>query len=463
MFRMDNFSVLVIDDEFEIRNAIEENLVDKGFTVLQAADGEQAMELLGVCPVDIGILDIKLPGMDGLEILAEMRKRYPGTEVIMMTAHGEMESVIQAMRLGAIDFFRKPFSLKDLNRSIEKTSNYLAFKQSRMNLENTNFAMIDEVMTRIGHQIIFESREMQEILQFVGSIAGSGNTSVLIKGESGTGKDIIARAIHYMSPRKENPFNAVNCASIPRDLFESEFFGHTKGAFTGAVNERKGWFEATHRGTLLLDEIGDLHLSSQPKLLRVLEDHKVVKVGSSKVIPVDVRVIAATNNHLEQLVEQKLFRPDLFYRLNSVVLNIPPLRERKEDIIPMFHLFLKQYSERIGKPIDRVSPDVSEWLMEYSFPGNVRELKHMVERAVILSTGHILTLKHFTRTVRTGPKPASRSTADTGSAMSLDEQARTLVLQAMFQAGNVKTEAARILNISRQALDRRLQKFNIKL
>lgn len=456
---MEKLHVLILDDEPGIRNEIEEFLTEKNFEVFQAGLPSEAFRLFEAHPIDVAIVDIRLPEMDGIEVLEQIRKSYPKTEVIMITAHGEMDGVIRCMRLGAIDFFNKPFRLKDLDRAIQKTKSHLQFQQRLMNSTSSLARVSDELLPLIGHQIIGQSRQMHEMVRFMCNVASSGNTTVLITGESGTGKELVARGIHYLSSRKKQPFHSINCASISEELFESAFFGHSKGAFTGAVSEKTGWFEASHRGTLFMDEIGDLKLNMQPKFLRVLDDMIITRLGSTQKIKVDVRLIAATNHSLEKLVEERLFRPDLYYRLNSFTIHLTPLREHKEDILPLFHHFLQAYATSINKPIHEVDPKVVEWLPEYHFPGNVRELKHMVERAIILCNGTTLNLTHF---INPGNKinkyPSSHAVEETTSLHELEKQT---IIHTLKKAKFVKSHAARLLNISRQALDRKIEKFNI--
>jgi transcriptional regulator with PAS, ATPase and Fis domain len=309
--------------------------------------------------------------------------------------------------------------------------------------------------------VISESRQMKDVLRFMKNVAPAGDTNVLITGESGTGKELIAKGIHYLSQRKSNPFHCVNCSSIPEELFESEFFGHTKGAFTGAIIEKAGWFEASHKGTLFMDEIGDLKLSTQPKFLRVLDDMSVTRLGSTKEIKVDVRVIAATNHNLETLMEQKLFRHDLYYRMNSFTIHIPPLRERKEDIIPLFYMFMQEFSTALNKPIHAVDSHIHDWLLDHPLPGNVRELKHIVQRALIICNRSGLSLEHFLKPgikpVRSFPEHVSCET------ISLNEVEKTSIIKALKKSNFIKTHAASLLKISRQALDRKIEKFGIRL
>jgi DNA-binding NtrC family response regulator len=456
---MEKLRILVLDDEPGIRNEIEEFLVEMDFEVFLAGLPSEAFSLFEENPIDVAIVDIQLPEMDGIEVLERIKRFYPKTEVIMITAHGEMDSVIRAMRLGAIDFFNKPFRLKDLDRAIQKTKSYLQFQHKQLNCTNSLSRISTELAPLIGHEIIGESRQIQEVVSFMCNVASSENTNVLITGESGTGKELVAKGIHYLSPRKKHPYHSINCASIPEELFESAFFGHTKGAFTGAVAEKAGWFEVSNRGTLFLDEIGDLKLAMQPKFLRVLDDMIITRLGSTQKVKVDTRVITATNHSLEKLVEEKRFRPDLYYRLNSFTIHLPPLRERKEDILPLFHHFLKAYTTLIAKPIDAIDPRVTEWMSDYHFPGNVRELKHMVERAIILCSETTLNLSHFINPDKKVIKHLSANAV--GETTSLHDLERQTILFALKKAKFVKSHAALLLNISRQALDRKIEKFKI--
>ncbi|MFZ4523552.1 MAG: sigma-54-dependent transcriptional regulator [Bacteroidales bacterium] len=456
---MEKLQVLIVDDEIGIRNEIEEFLLEKGFGVFQAGLPSEAFDILSRETIHLCILDFRLPEMNGIEVLTKIKAQFSSVEVIMITAHGEMETVISAMRQGAIDFFNKPFHLKDVDRAIRKTSAYIQFQRDKLKGGKDLLLLPPEVHKLIGQQIVAESRQMKDLIRLIHSIAPADNSNVLITGESGTGKELIAKAIHFLSPRKKKSFFPINCASIPEELFESEFFGHTKGAFTGAIHEKAGWFETAHESTLFLDEIGEMKLTTQPKLLRILDDMLVVRLGSTKKIPIDVRVVAATNQKLEDLVEQRLFRTDLYYRMNSITLHIPPLRERKEDIAPLFYHFLNSYSASIAKPINSVDSRVIEWLVGYHFPGNVRELKHLVERAIILSSDNTLKLSHFIFTGKMFPKTSQNEVTELTT--SLQELEKQTIITALKKAKYVKAEAARSLNISRQSLDRKIEKYNI--
>jgi len=458
---MEKLNVLILDDEPGIRNEIEEFLVENDFTVYQTDLPSVAFSLFLERMMDIVILDIRLPEMNGIEVLEQIKKQYPSTEVIMITGFGEMETVIRSMRLGAIDFFNKPFLLKDLDRAIQKTKAYIHFQREMMSGSNGYSLCKGELQELIGHPIIAESRQMKDVVRFMHKVANANHTNVLITGESGTGKELIAKGIHYLSNRKKSPFHSVNCASIPEELFESEFFGHTKGAFTGAISEKVGWFEASDKGTLFMDEIGDLKLSTQPKFLRVLDDMTITRLGTTKSVKVNVRVIAATNQNLEKNMENKLFRPDLFYRLNSFNIHIPALRERKEDILPLFYLFLQHYSASLDKPIHTVDSQIHDWLLDYPFPGNVRELKHMVERAIIICNGSGLALPNF---INPGKKTVRSFTNQAASEItSLVEVEKTSIITALEKSNFIKSHAALLLKISRQALDRKIEKFGIRL
>lgn len=458
---MEKLKVLILDDEPGIRSEIGESLEDMNLLVFESGTPSEAFCIFAEHGVDVTIVDLQLPEMDGIEVLRRIKHEYPRTEVIMITAHGEMDKVIQCMRLGALDFFNKPFRLKELDRAIQKTRSFLQFQRNQESPADPASRVAEELEPVLGHRIIGESQQMKEVIRFMSNVATAGNTTVLVTGESGTGKELVAKGIHYMSNRRRNPFHSINCASIPDDLFESEFFGHVKGAYTGAISDKAGWFEASHRGTLFMDEIGDLKLSLQPKFLRVLDDMTLTRLGSTKEFKVDVRVVAATNQSLDKQVVNGTFRADLYYRLNSYIIHLPPLRERREDILPLFHLFLEDYSNAIEKPIEEVEHHVYEWLVEYHYPGNVRELKHMVERAIILSTDRTLRLPQFItpdrKTSRTGAlPPVDESTT-------LQDLERQTIIHTLKKARYVKSHAARLLNISRQALDRKIRKFGIQV
>jgi len=456
----DKLNILILDDEKRVRDEIEEFLLGRSFNVLKASVPSEAFKLLTETTVDIVILDIQLPEMDGLQVLAKIKEEQPEIEVIMISGHGDMKSVIEAMRLGAADFFPKPFRLLDIDQSISRTTRFIDLNTKLRKVKQQYTFLSKELQDNIGHQIIGKSNALKSIISLMDKVAGADPTTVLIIGESGTGKELVARGIHYMSKRKDAYFHTVNCSAIPETLFESEFFGHKKGSFTGADQDKSGWFEIADNGTLFLDEIGDMPLGQQAKLLRILDEQKVMKVGSHKEIKVDVRVIAASNRKLDELVKQNKFRLDLYHRISSFIIQIPPLKERKEDIPLLIDHFVKYYVDRLGKSIRYIHPEIAKNLKHYSFPGNIRELKNIIERAVILCESTELTWQDFELSMIHKMDKDSQIPGDK-PVMDLEEMEKQMILRALKQAGNNKAKAAELLNISWQSLDRRLKKFEI--
>ena len=454
--------ILVLDDEKVFRDEIKEFLENEGFSVFLADRPSKGFEVLKTTEIDILILDLKLPEMDGLTVLKNVKEQYPTIEVIMITGHGDMDAVIQAMRLGAVEFFTKPFRLLDMRAAIQRTKRYITLQSQYKEINQTYNLLSRDLIESIGNDILGNSTAINQVVELMGKVAKTNDTSVLITGESGTGKELIARGIHFLSERKNSYFYAVNCSAIPESLFESEFFGHKKGSFTGATEDKAGWFEVAHGGTLFLDEVVEMQPAMQSKLLRVLEERKVRRIGSSTDIPVDVRIIAATNQEIEKLIENGKFRSDLYYRLNSFVIHIPPLRERREDIPVLFDYYLKFYSKKLGKKISNYDEDIITSLVNYNFPGNVRELRNMVERALILVDGSKLTLKNFTGLIGKIDEQAA-STSIGIDLFDLDKVEKILIMKALERTGYHKTEAAQLLNITRQALDRRMEKYGINI
>lgn len=458
---MEKVKILVVDDEQRVRDEIAEFLMENKYKVYKAGLPSEAFNILKNNDIDLVILDIKLPEMDGLSALEIIKETYPNIEVIMISGHGDMGSVIEAMRKDAADFFPKPFRLLDINLAIQRTTRYINLNTKYKELEK-NFSLIsNEIQKNIGHQLIGKSKAMKHVISMMSKVANVENTTVLITGESGTGKELVARGIHYMSNRNKQFFHSVNCSAIPESLFESEFFGHKKGSFTGAIENKAGWFEIANKGTLFLDEIGDMPLSQQAKLLRVLEERKVSRVGSSDKIDVNVRVITASNQELKQMSTEKEFRLDLYHRLGSFIIDLPPLRERQEDIPLLVEYFIKYYIENLGKPIHKIDPAITKELVKYSFPGNIRELRNMVERAIILSEDGFLKLEDFqlgSTEILSATSSSSSSTVDTWD---LELSEKGLIRKALEQSNNNKSKAAELLNISWQSLDRRMKKFEI--
>lgn len=461
--KMNRIKVLILDDEEGIRQEIGEFLRETGFTVHEAEDPGSAFEILQNHPIDIAILDIRLPQMSGLQVLSEFKKISPHMEVIMISGHGDMDSVIQALRNGACDYLKKPFHLEDLQVSIQKTKRYVTIHNLLVQKRESFTKDLPEIWKKVGTPFIFGSSVMEKLYDDMLRVAVADSTTVLISGESGTGKEIVARGIHLFSSRKEKAFVTVNCSSVPDELFESEFFGYKKGAFTGANQDKPGWFEAANHGTLFLDEIGDMKLSLQAKLLRVMDDQQVNRLGTTNLIKVDVRVVAATNHNLAKMVAEKRFRQDLYHRLNAFTIQIPPLRERRDDIPLLLDYFIKYYCEKLDKSVTRVQKSLMKALDHYDFPGNVRELRHMVERAVILCDGPELTLDHFDHLLDKLKESGHYSVAP-GNPIGIDIQQyeREAIEKALRECSHNKSRAARMLGLSRQALDRRMEKFGIK-
>jgi DNA-binding NtrC family response regulator len=461
MASLNSLRILILDDEKLVRDELEEFLIDPNFSLFKAERPSEAFNLMSEHEIDIAIVDINLPEMNGLDVLEKVKKEYPEIEVIMISGYSEMDSVIHAMRLGASDFFTKPFRLRDVESAIERTKKFIHLNKSLIEVKR-NFSIISEEFYKaMGYEIIGESPQMKNLINLIGKVAKTDNTSVLITGESGTGKELVARAIHYLSSRKENYFYAVNCSAIPESLFESEFFGHTKGAFTGASNAKVGWFEAANNGTLFLDEIGDMQLNLQTKFLRVLEDRKIMKVGSNVEIPFDTRIIAATNQDIEGLHSEKGFRMDLYHRISSFIIHLEPLRNRKEDIPLLLDYFVKYFNRVMGKTISEIDGAVIRRLLEYEFPGNVRELKNMVERAVIICDMNRLSLSHFQFTHMKEENRKVSSLSDEN--LDLERVEMNCIKKALERANNNKSRAAELLNISWQSLDRRIKKYKIEI
>jgi DNA-binding NtrC family response regulator len=453
-------NILILDDEADIRSEINEFLTSGEFQVQEAATPSEAFRVLSGFPVDIAILDIRLPEMSGLEVLKEIRRIYPKIQVIMMSGHGDMDSVINALRLGAVDYFQKPFLLNEMLQTIEKSKKIID-KIRPFNGGHFDHMVKQTFSPGSSAALIVVSPAMKDAVDKMRLVARSKDTTVLVTGESGTGKELIARGIHYMSSRKDKPFHAVNCSTIPDELFESEFFGYKKGAFTGANTDKPGWFEAADGGTLFLDEIGDMKPGLQAKLLRIMEDKQVSRLGSVSTKKIDVRVIAATNQDLQKLILENRFRQDLYHRINTFVIHIPPLRERTEGIPLLFAHYLDYYSKKLEREVPEVEREVMEALQLYDFPGNVRELKHMVERALILCEGDLLTFEHFEHLKMklqqsTGANPPLAAPNKT-----LEKIEKESIEAALREAAYNKSKAARMLNVSRQALDRRIEKLRI--
>ncbi len=459
--------ILVVDDEPRFVDEIEEFLKSKKFKVFSANNHTQALEIINKEALDIAILDIRLPGMSGLELLANIKQHKPYIEVIMISGHGDMNTVIDAMRKGATDYFAKPFRLADVYKAIIRTQRFIHLQQELTTVKSNVDILSKKLLENIGVQLIGHSQSLKNIVELMSRVASAPNTSVLVLGESGTGKELVAHGIHYLSQRSNRLFYSVNCSAVPESLFESEFFGHKKGAFTGALSDKEGWFEIADQGTLFLDEISDMPMGQQAKLLRVLEERKVSKVGSRQSKKVDVRVIAASNRDLEKLAEENKFRLDLFHRLSIFVIKIPPLREHKEDIPDLVNYYLKRYVQQIGKTINGIHNQAMDKLMQYDFPGNVRELRNIMERAVILCDGNELLPGHLNLSNNNNQQVDMENQEMVNASsdeemLDLEVNEKKLINKALDRAGNNKSKAAALLNITWQALDRRMKKFGME-
>jgi len=450
--------VLVIDDEKSFTEEMCEFLKKSGHLCSEAGSGKEGMKILKSQEVDLLILDVMLPGMNGLEILKEVKAQFPHLEVIVISGHGNMDTVITALRHGALDYLRKPLRHSDVQIAIERTRKFIQLNQRLKNIEEKYSLISKSLEEKIDRKFIGISPQIRAIFDRAMSAANYPDTNVLITGESGTGKENIARIIHYASSRKENVFLAINSSAITDTLLESEFFGHKKGSFTGAVNDKMGYFEACHKGTLFLDEISDMPLNLQAKLLRVTEDKFITRIGDTQPIYTDFRLISATNHDIEKLVEKKKFRLDLLHRLNTLHIHIPPLRERPEDIRPLLEHFTEVFATKYNKQEIRISDDVFEVLYDYDFPGNVRELKNMTERAFILSLDNVLNVSDFpVKEVKIKVKKPKQENLDLKSV-------ETDLLKNALKISNYNQKAAaEILGITRHALIRKMKKFNINI
>lgn len=450
--------VLVIDDEENFTEEMHEFLTKSGYESYTANTAAAGLTLLLDHEIDLLILDIRLPGSNGLDILKDVKAEYPKLEVIIVSGHGDMESVIKAMRAGALDFLRKPFRQVDIQLAIERTHKFLVMNQKLKQLEEKNSLISKSLEEKIERHFIGESPSIQEVLDLAMTAANFADTNVLITGESGTGKEIIARIIHFSSDRKDNPFCTVSCSAIADSLLDSEFFGHKAGAFPGANTDKKGFFEFCNNGTLFLDEISDMPFNLQSKILRAIEEQKITRVGDTEQIPVNFRIIASTNANIDQLVKENKIRLDLIHRINTLRINIPPLRERPTDIEPLVYYFAEAFTIKLNRPAIKIPKKILDLLKNYDFPGNVRELKNIVERAIILSKDDALDEHDFRLQSKVAP-PVARN----GEQMYLQEGEIRLVRLALKNNQYNQKRAAESLGITRDSLIRRMKKYNIKI
>jgi DNA-binding NtrC family response regulator len=437
-------TILVVDDESIVRESLRDWLSSVGYEVEIADSGAEALQIIRKKKIKIMLTDLLMPGMDGIELMKEARKIVPTMSAVIITAHGTIQTAITAIREGAHDYIEKPFCL-------EKVEHLVKNLVERHELIEENISLRQKIEDRFLFKgIIGKSPKMLKIFELIKTVAPTTAT-VLINGDTGTGKEVVARAIHHQSQRRGDPFIATSCAALPESLLESELFGHEKGSFTGAVGRKKGKFEAADKGTLFLDEIGEINANTQVHLLRALEEKNITRVGGNEEIDVDVQVIAATNRNLKTMVHQGQFREDLYYRLNVVTIDLPPLKDRNEDILPLAEHFLKRYAKDNKKSIKNFSPEVVEFMLNYSWPGNVRELENMVERGVILSKDKDITLAEFPHDV-IHPGPVEGKTIE-------DVEKNHIVNVLEETKGNI-TKAAKILGIQRMTLYNKLKKYN---
>lgn len=454
---MKDASILIVEDNKDFALTLSDVLRKKGYEVNAVFCGEDGVDFVKNHLVDLVLLDIRLPSMDGVEVLRHIKEHDPDISVIMMTAYTEIEPAVQAMKMGAFDYLVKPFELDEMRIVVAKALENQKLRREVARLRRQQSQEMPE------SELYGESPKMKEIRELIRIVAETPRTSVLIQGESGTGKELVANAIHYSSQRRNNPFIKINCSAIPDNLLESELFGHEKGAFTDARVAKKGLFELAHTGTIFLDEISSLKLELQPKLLRILETQTFRRVGGTTDIQVDVRIIAATNQNLEKCVKEGTFREDLLYRLKVMVIDLPPLRERKEDILPLAKLFIDQHNKVFNKSIKGLTAEAEKILLHYPWPGNVRELKNVIERAVILCRDDYIGPQHLPRELNQESQKAPVQVGEAlTSDMSLAEMEKRHILFVLKAHNFNKSQAARVLGISRSTLREKLKLYGLE-
>jgi two-component system response regulator HydG len=446
--------ILVVDDEESHRIMLRAVLQEEGYQVAEAADGPDAIRAVEQEPFDLILLDIRMTTMDGIETLTEIRKVSPFVPVLMMTAYASVKTAVEALKAGAFEYLTKPLDIEELKILMEKALEHY-------HLREENLALRERLGDRFDFsKIIGKSEKMKELFDLLAQVAPTDAT-VLILGESGTGKELVANAIHHNSPRATQPFIKVACAALPETLLESELFGHEKGAFTGAIARKEGRFQLAHRGAILLDEVGEMSATTQAKILRVLQEKEFEPLGSTRVVKVDVRVIAATNKDLEKEIREGRFREDLFYRLNVVPVSLPPLRERKEDILALASHFLSIYREKNKKELREISGKALDLLVRYDWPGNIRELENCIERAVVIARGEIIAPADLPPQIQALSSEKEDSEVRFPSGISLQEVEKALILRTLEDTGGNRSRAAEILGINRRTLQMKLKEYGM--
>ena len=458
---MEKGKILVVDDERSMREFLGIMLAKEGYSVTQCPDGETALKQVEEDIFDMVIMDIRMPKMDGIAVLEQIKEMAPETIVIMITAFASTDTAVRAMKKGAYDYITKPFKIDEIKLIIHNALEKKA-------LEKENILLKRLVETKFSFdQIIGQSPKMIAIYELMEKVAPT-KTNILITGDSGTGKELVAKAIHFNSPRRDKAFVTLNCGAIPENLLESELFGHMKGAFTGAMYNKRGLFEVADGGSIFLDEIGELPLSMQVKLLRIIQDKEFTRVGGTEPIKVDVRIVSASNKDLEEAVREKKFREDLYYRLNVIQIKLPLLRERKEDIPLLAEHFFRKYVQELDKEVREISPDAVKLLVNYDYPGNVRELQNIIERAIALETNKTLTAENLESYIneQQGVKSIDDTLFDIPAEgidleKVVEDLERNLLLKALQRAKGVKKKAAELLNINFRSIRYRLEKYGI--
>ena len=451
---MTKYSVLIVDDEENVRKLLKKIFLKENYITHIASNAEEALLIIDTYQVDVVISDIKMPGISGIELLNKIREIDTSIQVIMITAFATIETAIDALKMGAKDYITKPFNLEDVLLSVKKIIHNLdgtdiIDSHSKNNVDNIN------------NSLSSDSSSMRKIIDIIANVADTKST-VMINGETGTGKELAAHSLHYLSSRKDKPFIKVNCAAIPDSLLDSELFGYDKGAFTGATIKKPGRFELANGGSIFLDEIGDVSPAVQVKLLRVLQEREIQHLGGTKTIKIDVRIIAATNRNLEELIKKERFRKDLYYRLNVVPINMPPLRERKEDILTLANNFLRKASVISGKEKKQITEESLKYLINYNWPGNIRELENIIERCVVVNSKVLITEEDLPSYITNYNQESSIEKQCDSLDSVIDTAEKTVLIKALRQCNGNRTKASELLGISRRSLHRKIIKYNIE-